>query len=90
MSCSSTLFSMGTTSPGSVLRSSDQLTEVVSLAHVLLPPLADSSTIILENQPTVADLDLSELSELHLMASTQSARVSAITLGTICFLTFMQ
>lgn len=49
---------MATTSPGSVLRSSDQLNEVVSLAHALLPPLPDSSTLILEDQPTVAEVNL--------------------------------
>ena len=54
--CSSTLFSTAHSSPGSVLRSSDQLNEIVSLAHVLLPPLADSGTLILEDQPTVADV----------------------------------
>ena len=56
LGCSSTLFSTAHSSPGSVLRSPDQLNEVVSLAHVLLPPLADSSTLVLEDQPTVADV----------------------------------
>lgn len=59
--CSSTLFSAGGGSPGSVLRSADQLAEVVSLAHALLPPLPDSATVLLEDQPTVPDLDLCEL-----------------------------
>ena len=57
---SSNLFSTSQTSPGSVLRSSDQLYEVVSLACVLLPPLPDSSTMILEDQPTIATLSIQD------------------------------
>ena len=41
--CSSGLFSGANSSPSSVLRSSDQLYEVVSLACELLPPLPDST-----------------------------------------------
>lgn len=51
--CSSTLFSTATTSPASVLRSSDQLLEVVSLAAELLPPLPDAQTVIMRDLPTV-------------------------------------
>ena len=50
---SSTLFSTPTTSPASVLRSSDQLLEVVSLAAELLPPLPDAQTVIMRDLPTL-------------------------------------
>ncbi|KAK9826455.1 hypothetical protein WJX81_000175 [Elliptochloris bilobata] len=49
---SSTLFSTANTSPVSVLRSSDQLLEVVSLAAELLPPLPDAQTVIMRSLPT--------------------------------------
>ena len=49
--CSSTLFSTSTTNAASVLRSSDQLHEVVTLACELLPPLPDVSTVMLANLP---------------------------------------
>ena len=50
--CSSTLFSTPTTNAASVLRSSDQLHEVVTLACELLPPLPDASTVMLANLPS--------------------------------------
>ena len=49
--CSSTLFSTSSTNAASVLRSSDQLHEVVTLACELLPPLPDASTVMLANLP---------------------------------------
>ena len=54
--CSSTLFSSSTTSPGSILRSSDQLHEVISLADAMLSSVQPSTVIILKDQPSVADL----------------------------------
>lgn len=41
--CSSNLFSTASASPSSVLRSSDQLYEVLTLACELLPALPDAS-----------------------------------------------
>lgn len=55
LGCSSTLFSTSTTSASSVLRSSDQLHEVVSLSAELLPPLPDVSRIVLEGLPAMAE-----------------------------------
>ena len=49
--CSSTLFSTSSTNAASVLRSSDQLHEVVTLACQLLPPLPDAPTVMLANLP---------------------------------------
>jgi hypothetical protein len=48
---SSTLFSGAGASAGSVLRSSDQLAEVVSLALELLPPLPEPQRVLLEGLP---------------------------------------
>ncbi|KAL0023887.1 hypothetical protein WJX79_004926 [Trebouxia sp. C0005] len=53
---SSTLFSTSTTNAVSVLRSSDQLHEVVTLACELLPPLPDASTVMLANLPSVPQI----------------------------------
>ncbi|KAL3152604.1 hypothetical protein ABBQ32_001622 [Trebouxia sp. C0010 RCD-2024] len=53
---SSTLFSTSTTNAASVLRSSDQLHEVVTLACELLPPLPDASTVMLANLPSAPEI----------------------------------
>ncbi|KAL0044182.1 hypothetical protein WJX82_003026 [Trebouxia sp. C0006] len=53
---SSTLFSTSTTNAVSVLRSSDQLHEVVTLACELLPPLPDASKVMLANLPSVPQI----------------------------------
>ena len=53
-SCSSPLFSTSTTSSSSVLCSSDQLRDVVSLALELLPPLPEPAQIVEENRRIIA------------------------------------
>ena len=51
---SSPLFSTATTSSASVLCSSDQLRDVVSLALELLPPLPEPAQIVEENRRIIA------------------------------------
>lgn len=50
---SSSLFSSATGGAGSVLRSSDQLADVVSLALELLPPLPEPSRVLQDGLPVV-------------------------------------
>ena len=64
-SCSSTLFSTSRTSPASVLRSSDQLVEVVSLAHELLPPVPDAAQLLLADANPATEAEGKALSECH-------------------------
>lgn len=68
--CSSTLFSTSNTNAASVLRSSDQLHEVVTLACELLPPMPDASTVIMANLPPAPQIPHGELSQVpHLQAA---------------------
>ena len=57
---SSTLFSGAGASAGSVLRSSDQLADVVALALELLPPLPEPQRILQEGLP-LGDGDLMDI-----------------------------
>eukprot|EP00891_Asterochloris_glomerata_P005589 jgi/Astpho2/5589/e_gw1.00079.2.1_t len=62
---SSTLFSTSRTSPASVLRSSDQLLEVVSLAHELLPPVPDAAQLLLADANPATEAEGKALSDCH-------------------------
>ena len=53
--CSSPLFSMPSVNSSSILRTADQLKEVISLTVALLPPLPDSATMVLEDLPVTAN-----------------------------------
>ena len=87
-SCSSTLFSTSRTSPASVLRSSDQLLEVVSLAHELLPSVPDAAQLLLaEANPATetegkscqnATITAVECAAVGCRASPRSACVSSL------------
>ncbi len=55
LACSSPLFSTSTTSSASVLCSSDQLKDIVTLAHELLAPLPEPSQIVEENRRIISN-----------------------------------